>query len=165
MTMMRAIGALGCLLVLGCDNNVGANQANQASEPAPVYQVRSEDAAMNGAKARAVAALPQFYARLARPAPDETEFVIKFDIVPGDEAEFVWAAELDRRAVPMTGVLINQPVQTRHRMGQRVPIPEAAIIDWMYRKGRVMQGGFTNRVLLEHMPADEARSLRDYLGW
>ena len=120
---------------------------------------------MNAAKARAIASLPEFYARLARPAADETEFMIKFDILPGEDAEFVWAADLDRSASPMTGVLLNQPEQTAHRIGQRVPIAEADIIDWTYRKGRVMQGGFTNRVLLERMPPDEAAAFRNYLGW
>jgi uncharacterized protein YegJ (DUF2314 family) len=65
----------------------------------------------------------------------------------------------------MTGVLINQPERGPHRIGQRVPIPEADIIDWTYRKGRVMQGGLTNRVTLAHLPPDEAASLRNYLGW
>jgi uncharacterized protein YegJ (DUF2314 family) len=62
-------------------------------------------------------------------------------------------------------VLVNKPEATDHRIGQRVPIAEADIIDWMYRKGGKMQGGYTNRVLLERMPAEDAASFREYLGW
>lgn len=159
MTAWRTLVALGCLVLLGCGGDAGANEAE------PVYQIRASDPEMNEAKARAIATLPEFYAHLARPAADETEFMVKFDIVPGDEVEFVWATDLDRSTSPMTGVLVNQPEQTAHRIGQRVPIPEAVIIDWTYRKGRVTQGGLTNRVLLERMPADEAASFRNYLGW
>jgi uncharacterized protein YegJ (DUF2314 family) len=149
---------LGLLLTLGCGGPAEANQEE------PIYQVPAEDKEMNAAKAKAVATLPEFYARLARPG-DATEFMIKFDILPGEDAEFVWADALDRTGSPMTGVLVNKPEATDHRIGQRVPIPEADIIDWMYRKGGKMQGGFTNRVLLERMPAEDAASFREYLGW
>lgn len=91
--------------------------------------------------------------------------MVKFDIDPTDRAEYVWAEELDRSGRVMTGILVNQPVQTDDRLGDRVSIPEARIIDWSYRVGRVTQGSFTNRVLLGRIPAKEAESMREYLGW
>jgi uncharacterized protein YegJ (DUF2314 family) len=137
-----------------------------AAEPKDrIYQVDSLDAEMNAAKAKAVAGLPAFYRVLAAPSPDEGEFMIKFDILPGEEAEFVWANALDRSSVPMRGTLLNQPEQVAAKPGDRVEIAEGDIVDWTYRKGRVMQGGFTNRVLLGRMPADEAAAYRAYLGW
>jgi uncharacterized protein YegJ (DUF2314 family) len=159
MIARRTLAAFGTLLLLGCEANTGSNQAET------IYRVSPEDAEMNAAKARAIATLPEFYAHFAHPQADETEFLIKFDILPGEDAEFVWAGDLDRTVVPVTGVLINQPERGPHRIGQRVPIPEADIIDWTYRKGRVMQGGLTNRVTLAHLPPDEAASFRNYLGW
>jgi len=159
MTLWRMTPVVGFLLALGCDGQAEAN------EQEPIYQVAAEDKEMNAAKAKAIASLPEFYARLAQPTTGTTEYMIKFDILPGEDAEFVWATDLDRAGAPMTGVLVNQPEATDHRIGQRVPIPEADIVDWTYRKGGVMQGGFTNRVLLERMPADEAESFRKYLGW
>ena len=110
---------------------------------------------MNAAKARGIASLPEFYAHLAHPGAGETEFMVKFDIVPGDRAELVWARDLDRFTSPMTGVLVNQPEETADQVGARVPLPEADIIDWSYRRGRVAQGHFTTRVLLRHMSPDE----------
>jgi uncharacterized protein YegJ (DUF2314 family) len=65
----------------------------------------------------------------------------------------------------MRGTLLNQPEQVAAKPGDRVEIAEGDIVDWTYRKGRVMQGGFTNRVLLGRMPADEAAAYRAYLGW
>ena len=163
MKMWRTIGLLGLLLVIGGQPAAAVEPALQESEP--IVNVAADDAEMNAAKARGIATLPQFYERLAAPAADETEFMIKFDILPGDEAEFVWAADLDRSRVPMTGMLVNQPIHTDHRIGQRVPIAEGDVIDWTYRRGRVMQGGFTNRVLLDRLPADQAAEFRAYLGW
>ena len=162
----RLVGLLGLLLAIGGQPVVAAaDLAAGSGETEPIYNVHADDAEMNGAKARAIASLPEFYQRLAAPAAGEGEFMIKFDILPGDEAEFVWATDLDRSTVPMTGILINQPIYTDHQLGQRVPIAEGDIIDWTYRRGAVMQGGFTNRVLLQRMPPDEAAAFRAYLGW
>jgi uncharacterized protein YegJ (DUF2314 family) len=161
---LKMTAVAGCLLALGCADRAGANQeaGNQAE---PIYQISAEDAEMNAAMARGRATLQEFYARLASPAADETEFIIKFDIAPGDDVEYVWASDLDRSTSPMTGVLTNQPEQTTHEIGDRVPIPEADIVDWMFRRGRVMQGGFTARVLLKHMTPEDAASQRAYFGW
>jgi uncharacterized protein YegJ (DUF2314 family) len=136
-----------------------------AAEPQEIYQVEAADPEMNAAKAKAVASLGAFYRALAAPAADEGEFMVKFDILPGDEAEFVWANRLDRSSRPMMGILLNQPEHGGAKRGDRVTIAEADIVDWTYRKGKVMQGGFTNRVLLGRMPADEAAAYRAYLGW
>jgi len=131
----------------------------------PVYGVAANDPEMNAAIARGRATLPEFYRRLASPGAGEGEFMVKFDIDPSDRAEYVWAIELDRSRAPMTGVLINQPLHTDDREGDRVAIPEDRIIDWGYRSGRVMQGSFTNRVLIERMPAEDAAPFRRFLGW
>jgi uncharacterized protein YegJ (DUF2314 family) len=136
-----------------------------ADQPEKTYAVEAVDAEMNAAKARAVAELPSFYRALAAPSAREGEFMVKFDILPGDAADFVWADDLDRSSRPMTGKLLNQPERGTATAGDRVEIPEADIIDWTYRKDGVMQGGYTNRVLLGRMPPDEAAAYRKYLGW
>ena len=131
----------------------------------PVYEVAADDAEMNAAIARGRASLPEFYGRLARPRAGDSDFMVKFDIDPTDHAEYVWAINLDRSATPMTGELINQPNNTADRLGDRVAIPADRVIDWGYRVGGVMQGNFTNRVLIARMPADEAAEFRRFLGW
>jgi len=84
MTGKWSIAAAALAACLGA----GAAGAGQA-EPEPIYNVAADDPEMEAAKARAIAGLPQFYQRLARPGADETRFMVKFDILPGDEAEFV----------------------------------------------------------------------------
>ena len=131
----------------------------------PIYNIAASDPEMNAAKARAIAELPDFYRRMASPDAGETQFMVKFDIVPGEEAEFVWAGELDRSTAPMTGVLLNQPQFTDHRVGQRVPIAEADIIDWSFVRGRVLQGAYSDRVLIDRMDPEEAARIRANFGW
>ena len=165
MTVRIVIATAAALLAAGCEDGprVGNSVTLEVSDP--IYEVSEDDAEMEAAMRQAIASLPGFYRRLADPAADETEFMVKFDILPGEDNEYVWAGELDRSSTPMTGVLMNQPEATDHRLGQRVPIPESDIIDWSYRKGRVVQGGFTSRALLRHMPPDEAAAMRNQLGW
>jgi uncharacterized protein YegJ (DUF2314 family) len=157
------IGTFAAVLMLALAPGDAA--AKPAAGGEPIYQIEAADAAMNAAIAEGRRTLPAFYRRLAAPQPGDGEFMVKFDIDPSDEAEFVWAADLDRSTSPMTGRLINQPVNTSDRLGDRVAIAEASIIDWGYRTGGVVQGNFTNRVLLEHMPPEEAASYRRFLGW
>ncbi|MEA3018201.1 MAG: hypothetical protein QOI38_2923 [Sphingomonadales bacterium] len=147
-------------LALASAPPAGADQAEEQ-----IYQVRSDDAAMNAAIAEGRRTLPSFYRRLAAPQAGDGEFMVKFDIDPSDQFEYVWAVSLDRSGSPMTGILINQPVNTSDRPGDRVAIPEASIIDWGYRAGRVMQGNFTNRVLLGQMAPEDAAEYRRFLGW
>lgn len=157
---MRKTGGIfvAILLALG-------SAAAGAQEPETIIGVKPDDSAMNAAKARAIAALPDFYGHLAAPRADESQFMLKFDILPGEEAEYVWANELIRSDGSITGTLINQPAYTEDKLGDRVTIAEADIIDWAYFKGRVLQGGYTNRVLLDHMSPEEAEELRRAFGW
>jgi len=142
-----------------------AYPAPQGTKDDPIFQVEKSDAQMNAAIANTRATLADFYRRLASPHDGDCDFMVKFDIVPGDDVEYVWAAQLDRSHTPMTGVLINQPAYTNDREGDRVAIAESEIIDWGYRAGRTMQGSFTTRVLLERLPPDEAARHREALGW
>jgi uncharacterized protein YegJ (DUF2314 family) len=162
MTGWRAIGGLALLL--------GASGAGIASAQKPnpdiIVNVAAADPEMNAARDRAVAELPDFYRHFANPGAGEDGFMIKFDIIPGERAEFVWAGEIDRSTTPMTATLLNQPEYVDgYHIGQRVPIAEADIVDWSYFRGSVMQGGYTQRVLLNRIDPAEAARLRAQAGW
>lgn len=154
----------GLLVVAFALALAGAGTAS-AQEQEQIAPVRADDAAMNAAKAKAIASLPDFYGHLAKPAGDETQFMLKFDILPGEDAEFVWASGLELSGGSIRGVLVNQPAYTDDKIGDRVTIAEADIIDWAYFKGTVLQGGYTNRVLVDLLRADEAEQMRRAYGW
>lgn len=126
---------------------------------------RESDAEMNAAKAKGIASLPQFFSHFRKPAANETEFMVKYDVDPSDGVEYVWATLSGRSGAALTGVLINQPEYTKDKLGDRVSIRQSDVIDWAYRKNGVMQGSFTTRVMLAHMPEAEAAEYRAFLGW
>ena len=140
--------------------------AQEAEGRPGVMYVKGDDPQMEAAKRQGRATLPTFFAHLASPAADESDFALKFNLSPDRDAEFIWAGELEiDRAGKLTGVLHNVPVDPRFRHGQRVTIDRALIIDWGYRKGAVSQGNYTTRVLLDRLPPEEAAQIRASLGW
>jgi uncharacterized protein YegJ (DUF2314 family) len=156
----RRVAAIG--LALAAAAPATAQEPGQSN----IIQVESGDPEMNAAIARAVSELPDFFRHLASPGDGEQRFLVKFDIIPGDEAEFVWAGALDRSTTPMRGTLLNQPEWIDgFEVGQRVEIPDDRIIDWSYFRGRVLQGAYTQRVLLDRMPPEDAARLRADAGW
>jgi uncharacterized protein YegJ (DUF2314 family) len=152
------------LLTAGAAGAVSAQERQR--EPGLVY-VNAGDPQMEAAKEQGRSTLPTFFAHLAKPAANEGDFALKFNLTPDRSgAEFIWAGELQvDRAGKITGVLNNVPIDTRFTQGQRVTIDRSLIIDWGYRKGAVYQGNYTTRVLLDRMPPDEAAEIRTALGW
>lgn len=125
----------------------------------------ASDPAMNAAKARAQQTLAEFWRHFENPAADETTFLIKFNLTPDGDAEFIWANMLERAGGKIFGHLANEPLDQRFTAGQRLEIREADIVDWGYFKNGVMQGNFTTRVQLDQLPEEQAAQIRAGLGW
>lgn len=130
-----------------------------------IVHFKAADLEMNEAKKLARETLPLFFARFAEPADDEDDFILKYDIDPTGEAEYVWAGLLSRSGTTLEGVLLNNSTNTNGKEGDLVTFQEAEVIDWSYRKGGVVAGNFTTRVMLKRMPEDEAAKHRAFLGW
>jgi uncharacterized protein YegJ (DUF2314 family) len=143
----------------------GAAVAGATEDRYLVLEVPIADPGMQAAIRRARAELPGFFKRFAHPAPDEGEFMVAYDAIPGKTEELVWIDEIVRSSKSVTGVVRTEVQRADLNTGDRVTISDARILDWAYRKGKVMQGAYTYRVLIAHMPADESYFLREYLGW
>ncbi|MEA3018200.1 MAG: hypothetical protein QOI38_2922 [Sphingomonadales bacterium] len=161
----RFMGLQYLPLALALAAGSGAAVAGAVREGDLILSVPLHDPEMQAATGRARAELARFFERLADPAADEGEFMLAYDIVPGKEEELVWVYRLSRSPTSVAGVLLSQPQRARASAGDRVTVAEAEIVDWAYRKGAVMQGGYTYRVLIGRMPRDESAMLREYLGW
>jgi uncharacterized protein YegJ (DUF2314 family) len=139
----------------------------EATQPAPrdpnVAMVQEDDPVMAAAVKRARSQLAGFFARLAAPATGDSDFSVKFNLA--DSGEFIWAGDLRRENGRLTGALGNHPIHPDYRIGQRVEIAEAGIIDWTYLRGSVMQGHHTTRVLVDRMEPERAAAVRSALGW
>jgi uncharacterized protein YegJ (DUF2314 family) len=127
--------------------------------------VPANDAEMHAAVLKARAGLPVFFGHASAPAPGEGGFLIKFDLIPGSTAEFVWAEIVSHRGDSSVARLVNAPHGAGFSKGQQVTVRDSEVTDWAYWRDGVMQGGATMRVLVARMPAAEAQTMRDRFGW
>ncbi|MDT8759068.1 DUF2314 domain-containing protein [Sphingomonas psychrotolerans] len=127
--------------------------------------VPADDAEMAAAIRQARAGLPVFFGHANAPGPDEGGFMIKYDLLPGPAAEFIWAEVIAHRGDVTTARLRNAPRTPGFAQGQEVSVRDNQVIDWGYWRAGTLVGGATMRVLIARMPADEARATLDRLGW
>jgi uncharacterized protein YegJ (DUF2314 family) len=153
-------------LALAASAAMLAPAAAQAQVQDRVVNVPTADAGMNAAVARGRSTLADFFMHVGSPAPGETGFLIKYDLLPEpNQAEFIWAEVISHTPGVTIAKLANEPRDTRFKMGQRVTVSDGEIIDWGYYKGGVMQGQFTTRALLSTVSPEEAAAIRKAYGW
>ncbi|WP_448663216.1 DUF2314 domain-containing protein [Sphingomonas sp. CJ20] len=120
---------------------------------------------MRAAIVQARRGLPVFFGHVTAPGPGETGFIVKYDLVPEERAEFIWAEIISHRGDVTIARLVNTPRDPRFAKGDQVTIRDNQIIDWAYFRDGTLQGGATMRVLIARMDAAEAREMLDRLGW
>ncbi|NIJ19934.1 uncharacterized protein YegJ (DUF2314 family) [Sphingomonas naasensis] len=136
-----------------------------ASAQDATISVPENDPEMRAAIAKARAGLPVFFGHVTAPAPGEGGFLIKFDLIPGAAAEFVWAEIVSHRGGASVARLVNAPLARGFVKGQQVTVQDGEVIDWAWWREGVMQGGATMRVLIARMPPAEAQAMRARFGW
>jgi uncharacterized protein YegJ (DUF2314 family) len=156
--MKPIIVALACAFAL-------ATPASHAIAEPTIIGIPATDARMEAAKAQGRATYDGFLRRMAAPEKGDQSFMVKFDLIPGPRVEFIWAADLAFDGDMLVGTLTDEPADKRFRNGQRVPIARADVIDWGYFRNGRMEGGFTERVVIDHMPPEQAAQQRKALGW
>lgn len=142
-----------------------ANPAKPGERDDVMYSSK-RDPEMNAARARARKEVPGFLLHVITPRPDESDFMVKYDLLPEtDEAEYIWADIVSRQPGAVTATLANKPVDDRFELGQTVVIRDEQIVDWGYRRDGVMQGHYTTRVMIDRMPEARAAEIRRLMGW
>lgn len=147
----------------------GSMAVAQKRDPDSIINYARNDPRMLAATAAARETLTDFFRHFANPAPDERNFMVKFDLNGrGDArggAENIWATNIQMTDRRITGRLANHPIARGYQMGQVVVIDPDLIVDWGYYRGAVMQGHFSTRVQLDDMDPIAAAQLRRELGW
>jgi uncharacterized protein YegJ (DUF2314 family) len=108
----------------------------------------------------------QFADRLRDPKPGDENFLVKIPLpLPGNSIETVWASEPrmddDGR---WTAQIENVPAARGYREGGRIAFEPATIADWCYFSGAGLQGGFSQRVMIERLPERQRAQMRARLG-
>lgn len=109
--------------------------------------------------------LPQFWRVFEKRENGETNFALKVKITDGDTHEHFWLTNLQRKQGKIFGTVDNDPqIVSNVRMGERLPIPEENISDWLYLRDGKMHGNFTIRPLFKSMPPEEVQQLKQMLA-
>jgi uncharacterized protein YegJ (DUF2314 family) len=150
---------------------LGLTACSRSSPDAPkdeVIYVKSGDATMAAAIAKARASLESFRAALAAPPAGAKSFSVKVGFPWGikDDREHIWLTEPKLEATTVTGTINNEPVDaTSVKLGEVVTAPLKDISDWMYVENGVLRGGYTLRVLLDKMTPETRQKMLADMGF
>ena len=150
---------------------VGLSACSRSSSDAPkdeVIYVKSGDATMAAAIAKAQGSLESFRTVLAAPPAGAKSFSVKVGFPWGlkDDREHIWLTEPKLEAATVTGTINNEPVDvTSVKLGQVVTAPLKDVSDWMYVENGVLRGGYTLRVLLDKMSPETRQKMLSEMGF
>jgi uncharacterized protein YegJ (DUF2314 family) len=141
------------------------NVAGCSSDSDPVTSVDSGDAEMNAAIAKARDSLPRFWSTFEKPEHAESDFALKVKLTDANGTEHFWLSDLERKDGKIMGTVNNDAVTVRSvKLGDRIPIPEASISDWMYMRDGKMVGNYTVRALFKTMSPAEVENIKKMLA-
>jgi uncharacterized protein YegJ (DUF2314 family) len=113
--------------------------------------------------------LPYFWQHYDTPEVDEYDFSLKLAIPrkdgqPGNED--AWVENISRReANHYAGDLMVDPKFLGDlKRGAVIEFEDKQILDWAFLRGEELIGHYTTRVMLPHMPAEQAEGLKSMFG-
>ena len=120
-----------------------------------VLSVAEDDPDMTAAISKSRSLLPQFWQVFYNREHGETDFSLKVKITDKGKAEHFWAVNVERKKGKIFGTINNDPEIVHNvKIGDRIPIPDDDISDWLYMQNGKMVGNYTLRVLFKQMPAN-----------
>jgi uncharacterized protein YegJ (DUF2314 family) len=154
---IRVLSIVVCAFcVSGCSSD---------SKPDRVVSVSDDDSDMNAAIAKARGSLSRFWQAFDHPGPGESDFSLKVKITDPKGTEHFWVSDLERKDGKIFGTINNDAeIVGSVKFGDRVPIPEADISDWMYMRDGKMFGNYTMRPLFKTMSASEVEKFKSMLA-
>jgi uncharacterized protein YegJ (DUF2314 family) len=130
-----------------------------------VISVAEDDPDMTAAIAKSRSLLPQFWQVFDNREHGETGFCLKVKITDKGKAEHFWAVNVERKDGQIFGTINNDPEFVHNvKLGDRIPIPEKDISDWLYMRNGKMFGNYTLRVLLKQMSSSEVEKYKAMLA-
>ena len=153
---------LATALFAGCGGG-GARKpgdtVRRAGRPAIVI-VEDDDPEMLAGIEEARSTVDRFITALESRKGSQSAFAVKVAIPDGDDAEHMWVRPVRYEAGRFFGRIGNDPdgVDTVE-IGDAIDVPKDEISDWMYVENRKLMGGYTIRVLRDHMSEKEREEL------
>src|SRR5690606_31859303 len=125
-----------------------------------VMSVPADDPEMNRSMERARAEIDTFIARLGKPTPVDRNFALKAPVEDGDDVEHFWLNDVRYREGHFEGTIGNDPALVKNvKLGDSWRVARSEISDWMFVENGRLVGGYTIRVLLDRLDAEERQAL------
>ncbi len=162
---LKGVAVAVVLVSTGVGFISGANKrpaGANLSDDDNVIVVPAGDAALAQARTRAMGTFDAFWARVENGeiGPDQGP-TLKVAIPHAQGDEHMWMAQCKasddaRRFTCRSG---NDGQYVDMKIGQRHEFDRADISDWMYFRDGMMYGGYSSRVLIETLPADQREQI------
>lgn len=125
-----------------------------------------DDPDMLAAREAAQVQFDDFLRRMNNRLPADEHFLVKFNLTPDTaDGEWIWATDIQVETDGFSACLVNEPLDRRFHMGQRVSFARQQIGDWSYMDDGVAYGHFMTRVMLKSASPRVRRRQEAALGW
>lgn len=157
------VGARWPTLILLCVAFLACTSGDSSSN---IARFSGDDPEMNAAIDSARATVGFFLERIADPPPSQTYASVKVRFGDSTLGEHIWLDSVSFDGVRLHGLLNEDAVDFPDlKRGDSVSRAPDQISDWMIVDGGVVCGGFTTRVVREHMSVAERASADSSLAW
>jgi uncharacterized protein YegJ (DUF2314 family) len=125
-----------------------------------------DDPDMLAAREAAQVQFDDFLRRMNNRLPADEHFLVKFNLTPdAADGEWIWATDVREEADGYSACLVNEPLDRRFQMDQRVSFTRQQIGDWSFMDDGVAFGHFMTRVMLKSASPRVRRRQEAALGW
>jgi uncharacterized protein YegJ (DUF2314 family) len=137
---------------------VAQQQDNVVTLPAQhTDMARSQEAARS--------TFDQFWTRISQDREGLDAISIKVAVPHATGSEHLWMTGCKSADVQSFDCVVsNKPVDVPLKLGSRYRFQRASISDWMYRQNGKIHGGYSIRVLLPTLPAQQAQAMTAMLA-
>lgn len=146
-----------CLLTFAC-----------TSSPAPTLSqtTTGTDAELDAAIQQARDSLPTFIQTIATPHTDRTIVAVKVRFTPpGESPQDIWVDEVLYSDGVFRGSMGDDIPLMKLEVGETIVIDEKDILDWMVVQDGKLSGGYTIRLAMQRMDADERQRFLQSLDY
>ena len=159
----RSLGilALSAALLACGTGDAKAQDAKKGASPATgiIVDVTASDAEMNAAIARAHATTDELLARLRHPSPAQTYLGVKVQFANERAGEHIWLYEVRLDGDHIVGRLLDDAEHfPQYHRGDVIRVLPSEISDWMTVENGRACGGFSMRVLVRRLSADQRKA-------
>lgn len=155
--MIRKLILTACLLLVSCT-------FSPVTEAAPTSA--GTDAELEAAMQQARDSLPTFIETIATPHTDRTLVAVKVRFTPpGESPQDIWVDEVTYTDGVFRGSVGDDIPALRLKFGQKIVIDEQDIVDWMIVEDGKLIGGYTIRLAMQRMSADERERFLESLDY